>query len=68
MPGADIFLIARYGPIRELFAEPGRDFDQIVGKEDWVVFTRGEGKQKENVGMLFVRVREGEGKIIGAGR
>ncbi len=62
----DVFLIASYAGMRELFREPRSQVaDGFFAKDDWAVFVRGGRKNKG--GMIFVRVREGKGKVIGVG-
>ncbi len=60
----DVFLVISFGGIRELLQEQRQELaDQVFAKEDWAVFVRGERKDKR--GIIFVRVREGQGKVIG---
>ncbi len=60
----DVNRTTTYGEIREQFKEPRRELaDQVFAKDDWAVFVGGPGKQRG--GVLFVRVREGKGKVIG---
>lgn len=62
----EVFRIASYAEIRELIQEPRRKLaDDVFAKDDWVVFVQDNAKEKQ--GVLFVRLRDGKGKVIGAG-
>jgi len=57
--------LIRHGELGDLYGGERLRADEVLGKEDWVVFI---GQNGNPMGFLFVRLREGKGKVVGAGQ
>jgi hypothetical protein len=62
---SEVLGLIRLGEIGDLYGGTRLRTDEVVSKDDWVVFV---GQNAKAMGFFLVKMREGKGKVVGAGQ